>query len=473
MSSERAIRNIAVAGGGIVGLSSALAFARALPNAAVTLLETTPDLAALADILPVSLASGPRFHAVVGLDEAELVRDGIATHFLGTLVEDWSVSGQPWWHVLGPYGKPAGAIPFDQLWAAANGAGKALSYDRYSVGAALARAGKFVLPAADPDFIGSRFGYGLRLDPKPYRERLRKLAETSGVTVRNGDVAGIERRDDGSVAAVTVTDAGKLEADLFVDCTGPSAQIAREIDDSFEDWRDWLPFSGFELIEDEGPDIPPPADHVRADDDGWTAQMPLPGRILTARLRRKDGIGLTRGRRLRPWVGNILAIGDSATALDPLHRLNLDLAHNAILLALELLPGRDFDPVETSEYNRRCEQVTRRVRDFLALHYLRSGRADDLWKAFAGIALPDSLERTLDQYEHRGRLPFHEEETVSRDSWAAALLGLGVVPRNLDPQALNLPLGEVTAAMERLVREIETAVATVPEYSDFLARISR
>ena len=111
MSSERAIRNIAVAGGGIVGLSSALAFARALPNAAVTLLETTPDLAALADILPVSLASGPRFHAVVGLDEAELVRDGIATHFLGTLVEDWSVSGQPWWHVLGPYGKPAGAIP--------------------------------------------------------------------------------------------------------------------------------------------------------------------------------------------------------------------------------------------------------------------------------------------------------------------------------------------------------------------------
>ena len=62
---------------------------------------------------------------------------------------------------------------------------------------------------------------------------------------------------------------------------------------------------------------------------------------------------------------------------------------------------------------------------------------------------------------------------MSRDSWAAALLGLGVVPRNLDPQALNLPLGEVTAAMERLVREIETAVATVPEYSDFLARISR
>ena len=201
------------------------------------------------------------------------------------------------------------------------------------------------------------------------------------------------------------------------------------------------------------------------------AAWPLPGRTIRARFGK--GSSLIRGRRLEPWTGNVLAIGDSATALDPLHRLNLDLAHNAILLALELLPGRDFNPVETAEYNRRAEQVTRRVRDFVALHYLRSGLSDGAWGSAAKAEPPDSLARTLDQYEHRGRLPFHEEERISRDSWAAALIGLGVRPRHVDPQALNVPLEEAVAAMDRLVQEIGQAVAGVPAYGDYFGRITR
>ena len=475
MSSERAIQTIVVAGGGIVGLSAALAFKRALPNAAITLLETAQDPAALSDRSPVSLASGPAFHALIGLAESDLVRSGAATHFLGTEMGDWSASGEPWWHVIGAYGKGAGAIPFDQLWVAARRTGKTLPYDRYAVGAALARAGKFVLPATDPEFIGSRFGYGLRLDPEPYRNRLRKLAETVAIDFRNGDIAGVDRREDGFIEAVRVTDGTSLKADLFVDCSGPAARLATEMDGSFEDWSQWLPCGQLELTESDGPEVPSPADRIRADDGGWIAQWPLRGRIVTARVT-PDGedssVALTRGRRLRPWTGNVLALGDAATALDPLHRLNLDMAHNAILLALELLPGRDFDPVETNEYNRRSEQVTRRVRDFIALHYLRSGRSDGVWGEFSRIEPPDSLARTLDQFEERGRMPFHEEETITRDSWTAALLGLGVVPTHVDPQARVLPLNEVVAAMDRLAREIDEAVTSVPSYADYLSRLT-
>ena len=474
--SERAIRTIVVAGGGIVGLSAALAFKRALPNAVVTVLETAPDPSALADRFPVSLASGASFHALIGLAESDLVRSGAATHFLGTELSDWSARGEPWWHVIGAYGKAAGAIPFDQLWVAARGSGKALPFDRYAVGAALGRADKFVLPAADPDFIGSRFGYGLRLDPEVYRNHLLELARAASIVIRKGDIAGVDRRDDGLVAALRIADGTSLQADLFVDCTGPSARLAREADDSFQDWGEWLPCGQMELLEGDGPEVPSPADRVRADGGGWTAQWPLRGQILTARLTPEPGensVTLPRGRRLRPWAGNVLALGDAATAVDPLHRLNLDMAHNAILLALELLPRRDFDPVETNEYNRRAEQVTRRVRDFLSLHYVRSGRTNGLWRDLAGIDPPDSLARTLDQYEERGRLPFHEEETITRDSWTAALLGLGVVPRHVDPQVRNLPLDEVIEAMDRLVREIDQAVATVPSYGDFLVRLTR
>ena len=62
---------------------------------------------------------------------------------------------------------------------------------------------------------------------------------------------------------------------------------------------------------------------------------------------------------------------------------------------------------------------------------------------------------------------------MTRDSWTAALLGLGVVPKNVDPQALSVPLDQAIPAMERLVEEIDALVAPLPGYGDYLARITR
>ena len=470
MTEDRAIRSICVAGGGIVGLSAAIAFARALPGTAVTVVETPADPAAIADHLPTALPGAERFHSAIGLDEGELVRGGIASHRLGTIFEGWPTG--EWAHGYGPYGKPVGAIPFDSIWVRARDAGKALPYDRYAMAAALARAGKFVHPSSDANSASSRFSYSLRLDPDGYRERLRQQALGAGVAFEPGPIDDIERRGDDGIAALIA--AGKrIEADLFVDCTGPAAQLLSALDDSFEDWSAWMPFGRMALATKPGPDAPQPVDHVVASASGWTAEWPLRGRTLKVAMSNGDGVAISRGRRLRPWVRNVLALGDAASSADPLHGMNLDLAHNAILLALELLPKRDFDPLETGEYNRRAEQVTRRVRDFLALHYVRSGRVDGVWQKAAQAEPPDSLARTLDQYEYRGRLPFHEEESVTRDSWTAALLGLGVVPKNVDPQALSVPLDQAIPAMERLVEEIDALVAPLPGYGDYLARITR
>lgn len=473
MSSDRPIRTIAVAGGGIVGFSAAIAFARALPTTRVSLVETTPDPSALADLLPTTWSTITQFHAAIGLDEAELVRAGIATHHLGTTFHDWSADRASWLHAFGAYGKPIGAIPFDHLWWRAHQGGDALPYDRYSVGAALARAGKFVHPAADPASLGSRYQYGLRVDPSAYRERLKTEAAASGATVVKSDVAEIELSDR-LANALLLDDGSRVQADMFVDCTGPSARLISKLDDSFENWSCWMPFDRVQFSEQQSDAVPSTADRASAADDGWTAEWPLSGRTLRAELRIGGSvIALMRGRRLRPWVGNVLALGDSAAAFDPLHGMNLDLAQRGILLALELLPTREFDPVETGEYNRRFELVTRRVRDFIALHYLRSGRTTGVWAAFAKREPPDSLARTLDQYEYRGRLPFHEEESVTRDSWTASLIGLGVLPIHADPQASGIPLDKVKGAMRNLAAEIEQSVAAVPDYADYLARMKR
>src|SRR5437763_530863 len=225
-----------------------------------------------------------------------------------------------------------------------------------------------------------------------------------------------------------------------------------------------MPFDSITLMSEAANAIPTPADRVCGDERGWTIDWPLRGRALNARVGSAGDTKIARYRRLRPFVRNVLALGDAATALDPLHGFQLELVHRAILLALELLPGRDFHPLETDEYNRLAEQVTRRVRDFIAVHYVQHVGVENA---------PDSLARTLDQYGYRGRMPFHEDESVTRDSWTAVLLALGVVPDNLDPASGLIPFEQAISAMERLAQEIDRTVAELPAYVDYLAGITR
>lgn len=461
MSGDRAIRSIAIAGGGIVGLSAAIAFARGLPGISVAIIGDGDDEAAVADRRPVGWPGVERFHALLGIDEADLVRSGAAVHHLGTIFEDWP-EGHAWVHAFGPYGKPAGGVHFDQVWWRMRDAGDALAHDRYSVGAALARAGKFVHPAEDPQSLGSRFQYGLRFDPELYREWLAREAASLGVATVRGELGEVERGEDG-ISALLLEGGKRVEADLFVDCSGPSGRLICAIDDSFEDWSGWMPFDRLSLSSKRS-EVTATADRVSSAQASWSMEGWLGERTLRAEMSiGGEGVAIARGRRLRPWTHNVLGLGDSATALDPLHGLNLDLAQRAILLALELLPGRSFSPLETQEYNRRAELITRRVRDFVALHYLHWVRTD----------LPDSLARTLDQYRYRARLPFHEDESITRDSWTAALIGLGILPENAEPHAVGVPLDKAAQAMRRIAREIEETVPQVPSYADYVANLRR
>ena len=473
---ERPIRSVCVAGAGIVGLSAALAFGRALPGVAITIVETEADPAALADRLPGTLPTVHLFHAAIGLDELDLVRDGIALHRLGTRFEHWSASGEPWLHVFGDYGLEAGGSPFHSVWQRARLAGRARPYHSYAAGAALAAAGKFVHPSDDPASPLSAFLYGLNLDPERYRQRL--AAATAALPRALGMIGEVERRADGGVAALRLDGGRRIEADLFIDCTGPSAALLSRIDDRFEDWSRWLPCDRVSIGEARS-DRPNPCDRVQATGNGWRGESSLVDRTLTVHAF-ASGFGeadetaapIRPGRRPEPWVRNVLAIGDASLAIDPLHAASLHLAQSAILRALELLPGRDCHPLELREYNRRTGQETIRVRDFLALHYLRSGRRDSpFWQELSEREPPDSLARTLTQFERRGRLPFFAEETFDKQSWAAVLLGLGVVPANVDPVACGIDLDRAVTAMDGLAGRIAALPDRFPSYADVLARM--
>ena len=484
MSRPNSIRSVLVGGGGIVGLSAALAFARALPGIRVNLLELPADPAALADRLPGTLPSIHRFHERIGIDELELVRSGAATHIVGTRFENW---GEDWYHGHGNFGLPGTAAPFHWIWLRARQARKALPFHFYSPAAALAAAGKFVHPDPDPDSPLHAFDYGLRIDPPRYRDLLAAHADRHRIGRARGELGGFERRADGGIAALRLKGGRRIEADLFIDASGPAAPLLSMLENDFEDWSESLPCDRL-LLRESGGGEPSPTDTVTAMPWGWRWQSPSPTRRIdgfafasaisgekeprAAAGPEAELVSLKPGRRPQPWLRNVLAIGDGAVAADPLCSTPLHLAHNAILRALDLLPDRDCHRLALREYIRLTEVETRRVRDFIALYYLASPRRyGPYWKAMTKRMLPDSLAHTLDQWRSRGRLPFYEEESFTRESWLAVLLGMGLVPRAIDYRAEALDAGQCVEALEQTAKVIAALPAQLPTYPDYLRRM--
>lgn len=461
MTGERAIRSVCVAGAGLVGLSGAIAFARALPGAEVTLLEVPEDPAALADRLTGTLPCVHRFHAAIGLDEADLVRSGAAMHRIGTRFEDWPAGAKPWYHVFGSHGAPSGGAAFHQLWARTRRAGAALPFHSYAPAAALAAAGRFVHPSDDAASPLSTYSYALRIEPERYREHLLGLVAKLPITRRAGELGGVEPRQDGGVAALRLKDGTTLAADLFLDCAGPSAPVHSAVSQDFESWTALMPFDRVNIGSGPPPASPTPCDTVTRDPGGWCWSSPLQDRTMAVRVSTGgDGVPLGAGWRPQGWAHNVLALGDAAVAIDPLHGTNLALAQSGILKALELLPGRDCHPLEIREYNRRRGQEVARVRDFIALHYLH------------GDAIPpESLAITLDQFEARGRLPVFEEETFDSDAWLGALIGLGIVPREINPVAASVAPEAAEEMMARVAARVAALPGQVPAYAAYLARM--
>lgn len=470
MSSGEPIRRIAIAGDGIVAWSAAAALRRRMPWLSVALVRAPVAPGAMADCIASTLPSILGFHDDLALRDDDAVQRTGAAVRLGTAFEGWVEASPGYFHGYGAHGRPFGTASFQQHWIRAAQAGDARPFHDYSPAAALALGGRFVPPDPSPSAPLGRFEYGLVLDLPRYRAMMRALALHSGVS-ETGDLAGVERRADGGVAGLHLTNGNRVTADLFVDATGPAALLRAGAGGGREDWSRELLCDRVVIADAADAREAPPYDRVEARADGWqwtasAARSTQTGRCFSSRHGTPEPDGevaeLSPGTWERPWLGNCVAIGDAAIAIEPLEWSNLHLAHSAIDRIVAMLPDRDCVDIELAEYNRQTLAEARRVRDFVLLHYVTARRAEPFWQASAAVALPQTLEHTLIQFRERGRLPVHEEETFARDSWAAVLFGQGVVPRRVDPLIEDTDPAASARAMTSFHGELISAVRAAP-----------
>jgi len=481
---------VAIFGAGVDAWMTAAALARATGGqAAIRVIETGPAPTGALSTLP-SLRS---FHALLGLDETALMAATKATYKLGSRFNGWT-PGVSFCQAFGEIGATLDGVGFHHYWTRLRQTGETAPLDDYNLAAVAATLGRFAPPDPDPRSPLSTLSYGLHLDAGLYVGVLRDLATRNGVTATRGEIADVVV-DGGAVTAVVLKDGERIEAELFVDATGPAARlIGQALNEPFEDWSDLLPADRAVRITAEARPGAPPLTEIDAAAGGWRWRVPLRDRtdgglvyraeltsdeaavkaikvgLAKQGLSEPEFVDFTNGRRTRAMVGNCVAIGGAAGVVEGLDASDIHLAQSGAARLITLFPRPGGPAIAADEYNRLGAETFDRVRDLAILHYRRSGRSDGaIWDIGRAGPVPDKLAYKLAQFESRGRVVMYDEETFLEPSWIAAFVGHGVAPRRYDPLADRMPLEKVRATLERMRGIFRQTAERLPTHAEALS----
>src|ERR1700694_2644029 len=130
---------VVIVGGGTAGWMSAAGIRRQLgpDDYAVTLIES--DEIGIVGVGEATLPHIKIFNDMLGIDEAQFMRETRATFKLGIQFCDWDRPGDCYIHPFGAFGEPWGGVEFQHHWLKGQQAGhqrSSLQEYSYSVGAA-------------------------------------------------------------------------------------------------------------------------------------------------------------------------------------------------------------------------------------------------------------------------------------------------------------------------------------------------
>jgi tryptophan halogenase len=259
--------------------------------------------------------------------------------------------------------------------------------------------------------MGARLTYAFHMNALKFADYLCELATSRGVKHYVDHVVDVEMAESGDIAAVQTRGGDRIEADLFVDCTGfASLLIEKKLGVDWVDCSQWQLCNRALTIqvpyEHSYPGYVRPNTLATAVSAGWIWEIPLQNRRAWGYVHASDFISEddaekelrafvgpladafpTRlvpfkvGYRAKSWVQNCVAIGLSAGFIEPLESTGLYLSDLAAVMLTEHFPyGGDMAPL-AYRYNRIVANRFHEILDFINMHYCLTRRTDnDFWR---------------------------------------------------------------------------------------------
>lgn len=413
-----------------------------------------------------------------GMAEADVMRACEASFKHAIRFDDWSAPGSRYLHPFHRHRSPDMEMAAAR-WLEGDGA---LPFDAFaSAQPALITAGLAPRALDGADYQGP-VPYAYHLDAEMFADALAAHCVARGVQHLRDHVDRVDRDADGLVTGLALRSGQRIEADLYIDCTGFRALLSPQAHQP----GGWVDQSrhllcdravAFRVPEDPERFVPSPFTRARALGSGWCWDIGLMTRRgrgyvyssahisaddAEAELRAEEGAaasGLTArhlrfrvGRQVAPWTGNVVAIGLAAGFLEPLESTGLYLADYAARVLCEMFPptpAHVANPALARRHNQLLAEVHDDILDFILLHFAVAGRRDTaFWRdASAPQRLTDRLAHLLDIWNVRPPRfsdfslrypPFNDlnyEFILLGSGWRPAGLGRGRGRPDLPPDA--------------------------------------
>lgn len=281
--------------------------------------------------------------------------------------------------------------------------------------------------------FGPPLTYAYHMNALKFADYLCEIATARGVQHHLDHVIDVEMHDNGDIAAVSTKGGLRLEADLFVDCTGFAALlIEKKLGVDWVDCSQWLlndkAITMAVPYEQHYPGYIRPYTTATALSSGWVWEIPLQGRRSLGyvhssswldeddaekEIRRFEGahsesldtrvVHFKVGHREKAWVRNCVAIGLAGSFIEPLESTGLYLSDLAAVMLSEHFPQRDEMDAMAFRFNWILTNRFYEILDFINMHYCLTRRDDnDYWREVQKPSrINDRLAAKLDYWRKK------------------------------------------------------------------------
>ncbi len=487
---NRTIKRYVIAGGGTAGWMAAAMLAKTMGEEIdLTLIES--DMIGTIGVGEATIPPLVQFNDILGINEADFMRETRATFKLGINFENWKDVGESYFHSFGHTGKDHWTAGFQHFWLAGQKRGLASSYDDYCLEVVAAFQNKFAqLPK-------SGLNYAYHLDSSAYAKFLRKIAEENGASRREGLIETVQLDpENGYIQALKLQTGEIIEGDFFIDCTGfRSILMGRALHVGYDDWTHFLPCDTAIAVQTRSVIEPPPYTRAIAHDAGWQWRIPLQhrtgnGQVYCSRHLDKDSalqrfldniegetitdpkfIHFQTGARRRQWEKNCIVLGLASGFMEPLESTSIHLIQRSIMRFLRLMPNNRIESADVKEFNDQTFEDMDKIRDFLIMHYCVTERRDsEFWRYCANMDIPDAVQQKIDLFSNTARVFRKNEELFAENSWVQCMMGQGITPNSFHTLADKMSDKELSYFLDKIKNLLSKTVSKLPLHQDYVRR---
>ena len=496
---SKPVKHVVVVGGGAAGWITAglIAAEHCAAEMQVTLVESP-------DVGPIGVGEGtwPTMRSTLGklgIYESDFIRDCDASFKQGTRFDRWYTGADDdvYYH---PFTLPNGYATTNLAESWLKVRDRVSFADAVSVQSHLCARGLAPKQSGTPEYAAVA-NYGYHLDAGKFATLLQKHGtQTLGVRHVLDHVTGVNAGERDYIESIDCKNLGKLEGDLFVDCTGfASLLLGKHYRVPFVSRRHNL-FIDTALavqVPYAEEDSPIASQTIStAQSNGWIWDIGLSsrrgvGHVFSSAHTSDDAaekelrayiapalgaeaesipvrkISINPGHREEFWHKNCVAVGMASGFLEPLEASALVMAELSAQMISEFMPASlDTIPIVAKRFNEKFSYRWDRVIDFLKLHYVLTERRDsDFWvDNCKAESIPDSLGEAMELWQTR--VPWHRDfaqvdEVFSSASYQYVLYGMGFDTRP-DTNAGEAVGSEASRLFEDTVQQTNKMIAGLP-----------